>query len=114
MKPDLVADESQFIIGEDEGASFDGKSYVEEFSTSGAKVTAFTCQPVEPSELPYLRPISSALSSGSLSSYGSDGTLTDVIDSLEAVFTTSKWQSLVDLNGAAAREEVRSLGYAMA
>ncbi|KAJ7907657.1 hypothetical protein B0H13DRAFT_2018230 [Mycena leptocephala] len=96
----------------EEACSLRGKTYVEE---SPPLTRRLLHSPASrgPSELPYCGPSLQPLA-GSLSSYGSDGTLTDVIDSLEAVFTTSKWQSLVDLNGAAAREEVRSLGYAMA
>ncbi|KAJ7500526.1 hypothetical protein B0H11DRAFT_1908957 [Mycena galericulata] len=59
------------------------------------------------SELPYLHSTCPFPSSGSLNACESAGTLTEMIDALEAMFSTSKWRSLVDLEGAAAREEAR-------
>ncbi|KAJ7432035.1 hypothetical protein B0H11DRAFT_1941064 [Mycena galericulata] len=59
------------------------------------------------SELPYLHSACPFPSSGSLDACESAGTLTEMIDALEAMFSTSKWRSLVDLEGAAAREEAR-------
>ncbi|KAJ6566892.1 hypothetical protein B0H19DRAFT_1067158 [Mycena capillaripes] len=102
---DRVTEEPQFVIGEDEGDdNFEENTYVADISTSDTKVAGVNIfHPV--SELPYLKPLSSSLSANSLSSCGSEVTLTDVIDALEAMFTSSKWLSLVDLESAAAREE---------
>ncbi|KAJ6630432.1 hypothetical protein B0H10DRAFT_1939185 [Mycena sp. CBHHK59/15] len=80
----------QFVIGDD--GDHDGDA-------------TFVC-----SELPYLQSVSPSPSSGTLEWSGSAGTLTEVIDALEAMLKTPKWLSLVDLQGAAVRVEARLRG----
>ncbi|KAJ7114163.1 hypothetical protein C8R43DRAFT_1156753 [Mycena crocata] len=100
-----VPPEPKFNIGEDDAEYFDGDTFVLE--SIPTKSTISIPKSPEKSELPYLHACSPSPSSESISSGESDGTLSDVIDALEAMFTTTKWLSLVDLGGAAKREEAR-------
>ncbi|KAJ7084615.1 hypothetical protein B0H15DRAFT_848344 [Mycena belliarum] len=95
-----ISREPRFTIGGDD----DG--YLEEDTWTAyspeADITAVDSR--AESELPYLD--SEAIPSyETFSSSRSADTLTETIDALEAIFSTSKWQSLLDLEGAATRKE---------
>jgi hypothetical protein len=96
------ADEVQFTIGEDEEEYLEEDTCVSNSSLPDAKAIMAV-----PSELPYLSSVPVFPAAEPLPSSESIGTLTDMLDALEAVFSTSRWLSLVDLARAAGREEAR-------
>ncbi|KAJ7627072.1 hypothetical protein FB45DRAFT_868329 [Roridomyces roridus] len=120
--PEPLDTEVRFIIGErdsesdSDGSEFEGDiTYIpgEADITITGLVGSLPPQsstlPSAPS-VPYLLSactLKSFISEHSTSASESVGTLGDMSDALEAVFASKKWTSLVNLEGAAVREEMR-------